>query len=322
MATNLPLDFEALHFCGEVRPGYGEDNWCYGFANSSGMIAVFDGCGGSGSRQHFAYKNHTEAYMASRLCSGALYESMQSSLTGDFTAETLTKQVLEGAFHACIACNVPPEGSSSFKMNGLRTLPTTMASVHIQWAADGRLLVSPIWAGDSRAYILDATGLSQITDDDSTQTDPMEGQYDDGILTNIICGDNPVKLHCCTYKIKPPFMILAATDGCFGYVSSPMEFEGMILHMMLESHSIAQWEENLCNLIGSYAHDDHTLCLASFGYGSFDNIQNAFARRYNDLRKTFLEPVWTLPWEDRDARRKLWSAYRPNYMKFIEGDDR
>ena len=322
MKMSLPLDFETLHFCGEVRPGYGEDNWCYGFANSSGMIAVFDGCGGSGSRQHKAYQDHTEAFMAARLCAGSLYESMHSSFTGEFTAEALTTQVLENAFNTCIACNVPPVGSSSFKMKGLRTLPSTMASVLVQRADNGELLVSPIWAGDSRAYILDSTGLSQMTDDDSTQKDPMEGQYDDGILTNIICGDNPVNLHYCTYKVKPPFMVLAATDGCFGYVSTPMEFEGMILHTMLESSSVAQWEDNLRNLIGSFAHDDHTLCLASFGYGSFENIQKTFETRYHELRQAFLEPVWALPWEDRDSRRKLWAKYRPNYMKFIEGDDR
>ena len=117
-------------------------------------------------------------------------------------------------------------------------------------------------------------------------------------------------------------MVIAATDGCFGYVSTPMEFEGMILHTMLESSNVAQWEDNLRKLIASFAGDDHTLCLASFGHGSFENIQRTFAPRYEYIRKKYLETVWEAPWEDRETRRLLWADYRINYMKYLESEKR
>lgn len=319
MGHILPLDFTALNFSGEIRKGYGEDSWSYGFTRHAGMIAVFDGCGGSGSRKHSIYNDHTEAYMASRLCSGTVYESMHSSFCSSFTAETFTKLVLETALTTRIQHNVLPADAFKVKLKGLRTLPTTMASVLIQCTETNELLISPIWAGDSRAYILDETGLSQISIDDSTQKNPMESVT--GVITNIISGDAPIKLNHRVYKVKPPFMVLTVTDGCYESVATPMELEGMILHTMLESSSVAQWEDHLRNLIGDYAHDDHTLCLASFGYERFDNIQRCFSKRYETLRKDFLEPLWALPRDDHESRRRFCEQYRQNYMKFIEGDD-
>ena len=318
MSNGLPLDFHASVFCGEIRPDLGEDNWAYGFCEDSGVLAVFDGCGGSGARKHGDYAGHSEAFMASRLCAGAVYACVQHQFPLKMEPAVFAQQVLTPAIAGTIRANRPAEKPGSIQIKGLmHTLPSTMAAALIQKEPDA-LMVSPIWAGDSRIYILDASGLSQLTVDDSNQPDPMEGLYDDGIHTNVICDDRPVRLNCRSYRIKPPFLVIAATDGCFGYVSTPMEFEGMLLHTLLESDSVAQWEDNLCKLIASYAGDDHTLCMASFGYGSFDGIQKAFSKRYEQLRSGCLETVWATPWEDRDTRRRLWAGYRQNYMKYIE----
>lgn len=200
------------------------------------------------------------------------------------------------------------------------TLPTTAAAAHIRAQPGGLLHVSPIWAGDSRVYRLDASGLSQLSVDDSNQPDPMEGLFNDGVLSNRLCADKPVHLNQRSYLWKPPFILLTATDGCYGYVSTPMELEGMILHTMLESESVAQWEQNLQKLIASYVYDDHTMCLASFGYPDFAAMQRVFSPRYQLLRRDYLDTVWKIPQEDRDTRRRLWAHYRPNYMKYIEGD--
>ena len=318
----MPLDFHATIFCGEARKALGEDNWTYGFCEKSGMIAVFDGCGGSGARKHEDYNNHSEAYMASRLCSGALFECIQKHFPLSMEPKLFAEQVITPYLTDSIKANIPAEKPNGIKIKGMRTLPSTMAAALLQAEDENVISVSPIWAGDSRVYLLDGTGLSQLTVDDSNQPDPMEGLYDDGTLTNVICADRPMSLNCRTYKLRSPFIVIAATDGCFAYVSSPMEFEGMILHTMLESANVAQWEDNLQKLIASYAGDDHTLCMASLGYGSFDAVQQAFQKRYEHLRKNYLETVWATPWEDRETRRKLWASYRVTYMKYIEGENR
>jgi len=320
MSECIPLDFSVLKFCGEVREGYGEDCWCYGFCDSIGFVAVFDGCGGSGARHHEEYTNHTEAYMASRLCAGAVYECMQRFFPCNDPTEQFVQQTLVTAIDNRLKSNTPQGNPSGVKVRGLRTLPSTMAAALIRMCNDGSLEVSPIWAGDSRVYILDTTGISQITIDDSNQPDPLEGLYDDGTLTNVLCADKPIKLNYRTIHIKPPFMVIAASDGCFGYVSTPMEFEGMILHTMLESDNVAQWEDNLRKLIASFAGDDHTLLLASFGFGSYETIKKSFCGRYSELQKTHLETVWKIPWEDRNTRRRLWADYRKDYMKYIESE--
>ena len=318
MSIQLPLDFHSSVFCGEVRPGLGEDNWCCGFCEDTGIVAVFDGCGGSGARKHPDYAGHSEAFMAARIGAGALYRCIQQHFPCKMEAKQFASEIVMPSLSNWIKANVPIVDPNKPKVKGMRILPTTMAAALIQPGHKESLCISPIWAGDSRVYILDTNGLSQLTVDDSNQPDPMEGLYDDGTLTNLISADKDVKLNCRSFEIKPPFMVIAATDGCFGYVSTPMEFEGMILHTMLESSNVAQWEDNLRKLIASFAGDDHTLCLASFGYGNFENIQQSFAPRYDEIRKKYLEVVWKVPWEDRDTRRRLWADYRINYMKYLE----
>ena len=322
MSIQLPLDFHSSVFCGEVRPELGEDNWCCGFCEDSGMIAVFDGCGGSGARKHSDYAGHSEAYMASRIAAGALYRCMQQHFPCRMDPEQFVNEIVTPALAGWIKANEPQADSHKPVVKGMRVLPTTMAAALIQPGRGKNLRISSIWAGDSRVYVLDANGLSQLTVDDSNQPDPMEGLYDDGTLTNLISADRDVNLNYRSIEIKPPFMVFAASDGCFGYVSTPMEFEGMILHTMLESANVAQWEDNLRKLTASFAGDDHTICLASFGFGSFENIQRTFTPRYKELRKKYLKTVWDAPWEDRDTRRRLWADYRINYMKYLESDKR
>ncbi len=317
MQERLPLDFPPLHFSGEAIRGKGEDSWTFGFSQDAGMIAVFDGCGGSGARKHADYAGHSEAYMAARLCAGAVYQCMHSGFPGCQNPGQFAREILAPHIRQVLQANRPPREGDGMVIKGMRVLPSTMAAALIQNEGDGTLRVSPIWAGDSRVYVLDATGLSQLTRDDSTQPDPQETLYDDGALTNVLCADKPVNLHCTSHRLKTPFLLIAATDGCFGYVSTPMEFEGMLLHALQESDSVARWEEDLLKLVAGYAGDDHTLCLASFGYGSFEQIKRAFAPRYRQLCASYLETVWSIPWEDRDTRRQLWRQYRPQYMRFL-----
>lgn len=318
MGKTLSLDFSPLAFCGEARTGHGEDNWCYSFSDTAGMIAVFDGCGGSGARQHSIYSNHSEAYMASRLCAGAMYECIQKYFPCQESMEEFVQQTLLPYISRRLKANQPPAGS--LRISGLRTLPSTMAAALIRQCPDGMVEICTVWAGDSRVYLLDGTGLSQLMTDDTNQPDPMEGLYDDGTLTNVICADRPIRLNCRTIRVKPPFMVLTASDGCFGYVSTPMEFEGMILHTLLETGNVAQWQDQLQKLIASYAGDDHTMVLAAFGFGSFAALQAHFAQRNDYLKQEYLDTVWATPWEDRALRRKLWSTYRKNYLKYIEGE--
>lgn len=319
MQQNLPLD-TVLSFCGEKIPGHGEDSYCYCFCDTAGLLGVFDGCGGAGAKIHDAYSGHTEAYIASRLCSGAFFDSFRRLFPGQPTVEQMIKEAFLPEAVGRLKTYSPLEEEGTFRMKGsmIRTLPTTAAAAVVQPAGKGELTVHAIWAGDSRVYVLDSKGLAQLTVDDTTVPDPMENIYEDGILRNVFCSDKPVKLHCNTVRLHTPFMVFAVTDGCFGYVSTPMEFEGLLLHTLLNSKSAAQWEEQMEQVIKSIAGDDHTMCMGAFGYGSFPAMKKSLAKRYTALTKQYLKPVSQLPLEDRQSRFALWEQYRTEHMRYIK----
>lgn len=319
MQTSLPFDV-VISFCRDKIPNYGEDSYCYSFCNDAGLLGVFDGCGGAGARKHDCYGGKTEAYMASRICAGAFYDCFRERFPGKHIASDLTADVFLPQTLQRLKEYEPSKNESSVQIKGssVRTLPTTAAVALMQSAQDGAVSVTAIWAGDSRVYILDSTGLAQLTTDDTTVQDPMENIYEDGILNNLFCSDKAVKLHCKTVTMDHPFMVFAATDGCFGYLSTPMEFEGVILGTLLQSKCAADWEQDLSDAIGSIAGDDCTFCLAAYGYGSYRVLQNSFTDRYNYLHKHFLLPVLDLPVEDREKRFALWELYRDEYLRYIK----
>ena len=69
--------------------------------------------------------------------------------------------------------------------------------------------------------------------------------------------------------------------------------------------------------ISAVAGDDHTLCLAAYGYGSFEKLQNSFRARYEYLQQHYLAVIADLPLEDRDSRYTLWQTYQKDYLRYI-----
>lgn len=319
MQHTLSLDF-VMSFCRDKLPGRGEDSYCYSFCDTAGLLGVFDGCGGAGGRTHDFYSGHTEAYIASRLCAGSFYDDFRALFPCAQSAASLTADVFAPHAAQRLMAYHPPKDETGFQIkgSGVRTLPSTAAVALVRQWEDGAVEVSAIWAGDSRVYLLDSNGLAQLTADDTTVADPMENLYKDGILRNVLCSDKPVNLHCKTVRVKAPFLVFSATDGCFGYLSTPMEFEGILLETLLRTKCVAEWEAALAKEIGAVAGDDHALCLAAYGYGSYPALQKHFASRYISLEKDYLSPVANLPAEDIESRFSLWASYRDPYMRYIK----
>ncbi len=319
MQHNLSLDF-VMSFCRDKIPGHGEDSYCYSFCDAAGLLGAFDGCGGAGARKHDFYSGHTEAYMASRFCAGVFYDQFRRTFPSQLKVADLIADVFAPQITQRLMQFVPPVDGGGFQIKGssVRTLPSTAAVALIRQAKKGEMLVSAIWAGDSRVYIMNSKGLAQLTVDDTNVPDPMLNTYEDGVLQNILCSNKPAKLHHKTIRMTEPFVVFAATDGCFGYLSTPMEFEGILLNTLLQTKSADQWENKLAELISSIAGDDSTICLASYGYGKFAALQQAFANRYAYLEKQYLAPISKMPPEDKDGRISLWESYRDNYMRHIK----
>lgn len=319
MDNKLPLNC-ILSFCRDRIAEHGEDSFCYAFCDTAGLVAVFDGCGGAGAQKHACYKGHSEAYVASRLCADAVFEEFCEVFPTDMSADRFARERLAPVMKQVLEEHAPVSEEGAMKIRGsmIRTLPTTAAMAIIRRADEDALQVSAVWAGDSRVYLLDADGLAQLMVDDTNVPDPMESLYEDGILKNVVCKDRPVRLNCLEYRVKLPFMVFAVSDGCFGYVSTPMEFEAMLLSTLLESDCLIKWEENLAHTIGAVAGDDHTLCLAAYGYKSADQIRKSLGARYAVLKKDYLQPLVGSDPDDRQLRRELWEKYAPNYCRYLK----
>lgn len=321
MQNGLPLNF-VLSFCRDMIPEKGEDSYCYSFCDTAGMLGVFDGCGGAGARTHEYYSGKTEAYIASRLCAGAFYDSFRANFPCGTASEQLAEETFAAGAIQRLKDYAPPKEDTGMLITGsmVRTLPTTVAVALVRQGRGEEVLVSAIWAGDSRVYLWDEQGLHQLTMDDTSVPDPMDTLYEDGVLRNLFCSDRRVKTHCKTIAVKPPFMVLAATDGCFGYVSTPMEFEAMLAETLRSAQTPQQWEDALAARIGAVAGDDHTLFLAAFGYDSFQALQASQQMRCSHILQTYVAPVSGLPVEDRQSRYLLWEQYKADYMRYLEGD--
>lgn len=319
MEQKLPLDV-VLSFCRDKISGKGEDSYCHSFCDTAGILGVFDGCGGAGAKTHACYSGKSEAYMASRLCAGAVYDGFCEAFPNEESAEKLQEALFAPVLKQRLSRFAPRLEAGEVQVGGsmVRVLPTTAAIALVRPGEPGFLQVDAFWAGDSRVYVLDSEGLAQLTVDHTSVPDPMENLYEDGLLRNILTAGKKPKLQHTQVRVKLPCLVFAATDGCFGYLSTPMEFESLLLQTLCTSDSAAAWEQSMADRIGGVAGDDHTLMMAAFGYGSFGAIQNQQKTRSEMLLKEFVEPIRALALEDRETRRQYWQRYEKNYLRMIK----
>lgn len=309
-----------LSICQEARPGCGEDSYCYCCCAEADLLAVFDGCGGLGAQRHKCYSDHTEAYMASRFCAGAFYAAFQHLFPLDSQCRSVAEDFFALSSDRCAEAlrKYRPDDGAKARVLGtmVKTLPTTAASALVL-RKEGQYAVHSIWAGDSRVYLLTPRGLAQLTIDDTTVADPMDNLYEDGILKNILHAERTPSLHHTETTVDGPFLVLAATDGCFNYFSTPMEFEWTILSALFHSGNAAEWEQTIRELIGRVAGDDYTLILSAYGFERFDRLKATYAARLKLLESEYIERISNLPLSDRTVRNALWDRYKQEYMRYI-----
>lgn len=298
-----------------AREHLGEDCFYCKESRLSAIVSVCDGCGGLGAHKYESFQGHTGAYIASRAVSGAIrdwyhdYSKKNWGNTGKLAA-AIDRYICK-AYEVC-----EPYGIERLKIRGsmVRKFPTTLALAYAEHDGNG-ILVHILWAGDSRVYLLDEKGLAQLTIDDTDVTDALENLMSDGALNNVLSSDGNYQIHYRNIHLSRPAIIFAATDGCFGYIPSPMEFEYVILDTLINSKNPDQFKKLLCKKLASFAGDDLALGLMSFYFGNFNNTKQFFVRRVQYLEKTYLD-VLNEETND-DVIRRLWSRYKPAYERYI-----
>nr|MBQ6241626.1 protein phosphatase 2C domain-containing protein [Lachnospiraceae bacterium] len=296
-------------FCEDQKRGLGEDCVLRAVNPEAVFLGTFDGCGGAGAKSYPGFDGHTGAYIASRTVGEAFLEWFESN-GGRFRDGTEIRNYIVQLLNKV---NDSIGQKSALKGMISKIFPTTVAAVVCRDGGQS-LQAQPLWAGDSRVYYLNEEGLAQLTEDDLGGIDAMENLTKDGILKNVVSLSQIFEIHTANVSLPLPGIVFAATDGCFGYLSTPMEFEFLLLRTLLETNSIAEWEAAMKAAMRKVAGDDFTICGAAFGYGSFSAMQKKLQPRAEYLYKWYINGL-----DNRKPEEKLqlWGSYKNNYYRYL-----
>lgn len=303
------LNFEISVHEEKIR-GNGEDSFLFSFNNDGGIIAVFDGCGGSGARKYSNYQNKTGAYMASRVVSGAARDWFRESQPLDIS---ILKEKVKSYLSMC-----KEYGGQMTAIKGSITkeFPTT-AAITVCTLKESNLAATVVWAGDSRCYFLDSHGLKQLSKDDVDGLDSMDNLTADGILTNVISMSKDFDLHHKTFLFSLPCILITATDGCFGYFSTPMEFENLLLSTLQDSDTPQEWEQRIAQSLSGLSGDDFTLCGMVFGFEDFVELKKSMAKRCENLQHCYIDKISK---NNNTTNNQLWEEYKTDYLMYLSKD--
>lgn len=301
MATNNSIkpqkNLSAIFYInGEMKEGNGEDNYFCGYSETDSVVAVFDGCGGIGSRRYGNYSGKTGAYIASRAVSGAV----SHWFTNDKDEDSLSDYIK----NALDVCSKYADKSGRMIGSLGKSFPTTAALIHVKEND-----VFCHWAGDSRCYLLDDEGLHQLSLDDIDGEDAFSNITSDGVLTNVICGSSSFVLHKRKLPLNEPCLFITATDGCFGYLPTPFDFEYLITETLTGAKSIEEWRMALDSSIRDFTGDDYTMCISAYGFTDFSHIKKHFTSRNKELKNKYINSK-----ADNDEK---WEIYKKDYLKYL-----
>ena len=325
----------------ERVPGSGEDAEpfvSHHWESQHGLLAVFDGSGGAGAAPVWQTQDGTSRTGAwvgarvARLATDCWFRGVSAG--GEATGPEKLHQYLR------YFLDKAPQRRSKIGGTMRRHLPTTLAAVHYRLTDDPHTAeLQPLWAGDSRAYVLrPEAGLQVLTRDHTQQSDCLELLRTDPPMTNLVCADRDFQIDSQRLRYTLPCVLVAATDGFFGYVHTPADFEHVLLHTLQDAHNEAEWADLIRRKVQSYTADDASLAVLALGYHTFADLRDQFAPRLHEVVDRYVrtrprgldrpapassgpaedfsatsEDAMELPARIRAWQDETWHAYRTGY---------
>jgi serine/threonine protein phosphatase PrpC len=302
-----------------------------------GLLGVFDGMGGAGGTVYETPEGRrTGAYLGSRIARDVVEQRMLDLLEPDWhlngkaAARNLEHSVQQALKQRLQELNPAPSGLRS---RLIRALPTTMALVALQRTQPGGPTWAGhvFWAGDSRVYVFEARGASQLSTDDLRDPgDALANLRRDSVVSNALSADTEFHINYRRVELHSPFLVVCATDGCFGYVRTPMHFEYLVLRHLLEARSTEAWSSALQAEIAAVTGDD--AAMSTLGVGAdLQEFQKLFAPRVAELASDFIEPLddlsdavtraeqelGALQSRQLDEMTERWNRYKSEYERYL-----
>ena len=302
-----------------------------------GLVGVFDGMGGAGGTVYETPDGRrTGAYLASRIARDVVERRMLDllepdwHLNGEAAARDLQRAVQHALKERLQELNPAP---SSLRSRLIRALPTTMAVLALQRTQPGGAVWAGhvFWAGDSRVYVFESSGAHQLSTDDLRDPgDALANLRQDSVVSNAMSADTEFHVNYRRVELRAPFLAVCATDGCFGYLPTPMHFEHLVLDCLLEARTTAAWSSAVQAKITAVTGDDAAMSTLGVGV-DFKEFQKLFSPRVAELASEFVAPVDVVSnavirvEEELEAlrSRKLremtesWNRYKSGYERYL-----
>ena len=302
-----------------------------------GLLGVFDGMGGAGGTVYETPEGRrTGAYLASRIARDVVEQRMLDLLEPDWhlngkaAARNLQHSVQQALKQRLQELNPAP---SSLRSRLIRALPTTMALVALQRTQPGGPTWAGhvFWAGDSRAYVFESAGASQLSTDDLRDPgDALANLRQDSVVSNALSADTEFHINYRRVELRSPFLVVCATDGCFGYVRTPMHFEYLVLSHLLGARNTEGWSSALQAEIAAVTGDDAAMSMLGVG-ADLEEFQKLFAPRVVELASDFIEPLdelsdavtrveqelRALRSRQLDEMAERWNRYKSEYERYL-----
>ena len=297
----------ALILCRDKVEGQGEDAFLATRAGGRVLLGAFDGCGGSGAKVYPAFGGHTGAWVASRavaLAARDWFLSVASGNADDDLAAHAQKWLAE--------CRAGEPGGQVLMGSLSRDFPTTLAAFSKRVGSDE---FDFYWCGDSRCYVLDGDGLHQVSTDDADVADAMRNLREDAPMTNVISASRPFVIHERRLRLEKPSVVIAATDGCFGYLPSPIAFERLLLETLDRASNLDGWRQGLDERLREVSGDDYTLVAWPHRFASYRAIKRGLGERFEHICRQYPQAD-----ASEEALFEQWEGYRPGYESLLPSD--
>ncbi len=299
----------------EASIGNGEDSYLtYEGKSENGedtvAIGVFDGLGGRSA----GFGGQKGGRIASTQ-SAQVAESLLKEWKGKLTQKDAEQ------FHRTICHALKLEADANMPVSRLKgtlagkRLCTTLALASVSKYEQNSFKISLAWMGDSRIYFLgEQYGLQQLTRDDlEVKKDAFEMIREDPPMSQYITADTVAgwRINYSELTIEERGCVLACTDGCFQYLSTPWDFERLLLETLSSSNSIGQWEDLLTEKYQQIKQDDVSLLVYPIGFSNSEDIEEI--KGFYKSRSQTLDYNYSRNINDFDGLIKLWSNYRIDY---------